>query len=139
MQGNGLGKAFMHIRVKDGHFDPDNISGDEIAEPNGKEIWEGVVDTLTITSLRDASIQVEPGEWYPFATFKDLVDGARLDDRPLDETVFSTVVTKQSGVAMPWEATIGIRDASAALMVCRSLVNHIEQLPTAGMRWVRVE
>jgi len=90
---------------------------------------------LTITALRDAKVAIEPGEWYAFADFAGLIGSAQAGDHGVP----STVTTAHLGVGKPWQSVIEIDEAAAALMVCRAVIGHIEDLEATADAWVRVE
>ena len=131
------GQKRMLIRVQEGTYNPNGqIDLDETLEPSGRELWSGTIDDLTAAALHAADVKADPGTWYKFAQFKALLDGANGTG---DDGVFSAVSTPQPGVHKPWIATIEIAERSAALMVCRSIVEHVEQLRPSGDVWIRVE
>lgn len=127
----------MLIRVLEGAYDSHGVTElDGAVEPKGREIWAAEVDDLTAAALHAAGTGIDPGTWYGLDQFKELVNAAD----PVDEaSVFSTVSTKQSGVGRSWTALIEIAEATAALMVCRSVIEHVEQLNKTSNVWIRVE
>lgn len=127
----------MLIRVVDGTYNPDGtVDRDDTLEPRGREIWKAKVEDLTAAALHAAGTRVDPGTWYELKQFKELVDAANSTD---DSKVFNTVSTTQSGVSRSWTAMIEVADSVAALMVCRSLIEHIEQRERASDIWIRIE
>jgi len=127
----------MQIRVLEGMYDPHGgIDQDDALEPKGREIWSAEVEDLTAAALHAAGTLVDPGTWYKLEQFKELVNVA---DPAQNANVFSTVSTRQSGVGRPWIAVIEIAESAAALMVCRSVIEHVEQLKTVNGVWIRVE
>ena len=127
----------MLIRVREGPYDPSSIlDRPEALEPIGREVWAGDIDDLTAAALNAAGVKAEPGTWYELEQFKSLVKSA---DGVISEAVFSTVVAPQPGVQRPWVATIEVDERSAALMVCRSVVDHVDCLNTSTDVWIRVE
>ncbi len=127
----------MLIRVVDGTYNPHGrVDEDSALEPKGREIWRADVEDLTAAALHAAGTRVDPGTWYELKQFKELVNAAD----PADEaSVFSTVSTRQSGVGRSWTAMIEVAVSAAALMVCRSVIEHVEQLKKANDVWIRVE
>lgn len=127
----------MLIRVREGTYNPQGeIDREETLEPSGRELWSGTIDDLTAAALHAADVKADPGTWYELGQFKKLLDGATGAE---EGGVFSAVSTPQPGVNKPWIATIEVDEQSAALMVCRSIVEHIEQLRTSSDVWIRVE
>lgn len=127
----------MLIRVKEGPYDPrSSQDSPEALEPVGRELWAGEVDDLTVAALNAAGIKAEPGTWYKLEQFKALmIDGGDA----VGEHVFSAVSAPQPGVQRPWVAIIEVDERSAAMMVCRSVVDHVERLKAPGDAWIRVE
>ena len=103
--------------------------------PLGRELWWGEVENITVSALIVAKAVIEPGEWYSFENFRNAIDGATPEP---DQAVMSAITTEQSGVSRPWQATLEVHETSAALMVCRAVIAHVEQLGTHDV-WVRVE
>lgn len=127
----------MLIRVKEGPYYPAGRDDrPESLEPVGSELWSGEIEDLTAAALRAAGIGAEPGTWYELQQFKALMAQARDADEP---EVFSAVSAPQSGVQRSWVATIEVAERSAALMVCRSVVQHVERLTSTNNVWIRVE
>ena len=127
----------MLIRVREGPYDPSGIlDRPEVLEPVGRELWAGDIDDLTAAAVNAAGVRAEPGTWYGLERFKALVKDA---DGANSEVVFSTVSAPQPGVQRPWVATIEVDERRAALMVCRSVVDHVERLKTSTDVWIRVE
>lgn len=127
----------MLIRVREGTYNPQGeIDHDDTLEPSGRELWSGTVDDLAAASLHAANVLADPGTWYKLEQFKDLLGSANVTE---EGGVHSTVSTPQPGVNKPWVATIEVAERNAALMVCRSVLQHIEQLDRVGDVWIRVE
>ncbi|KRA56249.1 hypothetical protein ASD79_17985 [Caulobacter sp. Root655] len=127
----------MLIKVREGIFDPQGQpDGDGLLEPKGRELWAANVDDLSAAALHAAGVLVDPGEWYRLEDFKSLVGGAANAN---EYGVFSAVSAPQPGVGKPWIATIEIAEPKAALMVCGSVIDHIEQLQLDSSIWIRVE
>lgn len=127
----------MLIRVKEGPYNPlDGADHLEALEPAGRELWMAEIDDLTAAALHAAGIGAEPGTWYELEQFKTLLGNAHA---PGENDVFSAVSAPQSGVYRPWVATIEVAERSAALMVCRSVVEHVERLASLNSVWIRVE
>jgi hypothetical protein len=126
----------MLIRVREGAFSPQLPSGETSLEPKGSELWAANVDDLSAAALHAAGVTVEPGEWYSIEDFKRFVDTA-AESAPA--AVFSAVNAPQAGVGMPWVATIEVAEPKAALMVCTSVVDHVERLGSDRSVWIRVE
>lgn len=127
----------MLIRVREGPYNPSGIQDrPEALEPVGRELWAGDIDDLAAAALHAAGVRAEPGTWYELKRFKELVKDANEAN---SENVFSTVSAPQPGVQRPWVATIEVDESSAALMVCRSVVDHVERLRTLIDIWIRVE
>lgn len=125
----------MLVRIRQGDFDPEALSTNGDIEPKGRELWSGEVGDLTVTALHDAKIDVQPGEWYPFPTFKSRIESADVQE----EGVYSTVTTSHLGVGKPWTSTIEVSELNAALMVCRAVIEHIEDSGELTDVWVRIE
>lgn len=123
----------MLLRVRSGPFVQD--SGSDAVGPVGNEHWFGEIADLTVTALNDANVLVESGEWYRFEEFARLVGDAQPDGHGVP----STVTTDHLGVGKKWQSVIEIDDMTAALMVCRSVISHIEALDVSGDLWARVE
>lgn len=127
----------MLIRVLEGTYNPlGGIDQDDALEPTGREIWTARIEDLTAAALHAAGTRVSPGTWYGLEQFKELVNAA---DRADEASVFSTVSIRQSGVGRSWTAMIEVAESAAALMVCRSVIEHVEQLKKANDVWIRVE
>jgi hypothetical protein len=128
----------MLIKVRDGIYNPTGtLDRDDTLEPKGRELWSHVVEGVTVTALLDAKVAIEPGSWYSLDQFKLLIEAA---DPSTDGGIYSTVSTIQPGVGRAWVATMEVRELNAALMVCRSVINHVERLSIQGSEiWVRVE
>ena len=127
----------MLIRVQEGMYNPQGeIDREETLEPKGRELWSGPIEDLAAAALHAAEVKADPGTWYKLDEFKALLNGASAGE---EGAVFSAVSAPQPGVYKPWVATIEVAEQSAALMVCRSIVEHIEQLKTSGDVWIRVE
>lgn len=127
----------MLIQVREGPYNPSGVlDRPEALEPVGRELWTGDIDDLTAAALNAAGVKAEPGTWYELGRFKVLMGDA---DNAVGEAVFSAVSMPQPGVQRPWIATIEVDERSAALMVCRSVVDHVERLPASGDIWIRVE
>lgn len=127
----------MLIRVREGTYNPQGeIDRDETLEPDGRELWSGTIDDLTAAALHAADVKADPGTWYTLEQFKELLGGANQSE---EAGVYSTVNTPQPGVNKPWIATIEVAERTAALMVCHSVVKHIDQLKKVGHVWIRVE
>lgn len=127
----------MLIRVKEGPYNPsDGVDRPEALEPIGGELWTGEVDDLTAASLYAAGVGAEPGTWYELKQFKALMAEASAAG---EHDVFSAVSAPQPGVQRPWVATIEVAERSAALMVCRSVVEHVERIASASDVWIRIE
>jgi hypothetical protein len=127
----------MLIRVLEGTYDPDGgIDRNDAVEPKGREIWTAGVEDLTAAALHAAGTQVDPGTWYGLEQFKRLVSAAKSAD---EANVFSTVSTRQSGVGRSWTAVIEVAQSTAVLMVCHSVIEHLDQLKKASDVWIRVE
>lgn len=129
----------MLLMVREGPYDPEVIVMDEPTGPRGREVWSGSVEGITVVALTGAGVEVQPGEWYTLARFAQLLDSARAEGIDGPRTVYSAVTVQHAGVARPWEATIGIDELAAALMVCRSVVAHVRRLGRDDAFWVRVE
>lgn len=125
----------MLIRVREGPFLPQG-QAEMALEPAGNEIWAATVDDLSAAALHAAGVAVDPGEWYAMEEFKRLVYAAGGN---AEAAVFSAVSTPQAGVGKPWIATIEVAEPKAALMVCTSVVDHIERLRANRAVWIRVE
>jgi hypothetical protein len=123
----------MLLRVRSGPFVEDNGSNE--VGPSGDELWFGEVADLTVTALNDAGVTVESGEWYRFDEFAKRVGDAKPEGRGVP----STITTDHLGVSKKWQSVIEIDDMAAALMVCRSVIRHIEGLEVSGELWARVE
>ena len=127
----------MLIRVKEGPYNPSGgVDRPEALEPVGGELWTGEIDDLTAAALHAAGVGAEPGTWYELEQFKALMADAE-DAGEYD--VFSAVSAPQPGVHRPWVATIEVAERSAALMVCRSVVEHVGRLASSNDVWIRVE
>jgi hypothetical protein len=122
----------MLIRVRRGAFDP--LSDD--TQPDGDELWSGGDEELSAAVLNAMDKRFELGTWYGPDEFAVLL--AELAP-PQEHEVLSAIAVDQPGVSGPWTAAIQIGEDSAALMVCRSVVDHIRQLRAPGKVWVRVD
>lgn len=123
----------MLLRVRFGPFVEDNGSNE--VGPSGDELWLGEVPDLTVTALHDANVTIESGEWYRFDQFAKLVGDAKPEGRGVP----STVTTDHLGVSKKWQSVMEIDDMTAALMVCRSVISHVEGLDIGAELWARVE
>jgi hypothetical protein len=131
------GTTCVLIRVRTGVYTPAGaVDREETLEPKGQELWFGEVRDLTVTALLDAKVAIEPGTWYPLEDFKALIGRAHPDG---DGGIYSTVNTAQPGVGKAWIATIEVKEVSAALMVCRAVIDLVERLRGEAETWVRVE
>lgn len=127
----------MLIRVKEGPYNPSaGVDRPEALEPIGAELWMGEIDDLAAAALHAAGVGAEPGTWYKLGQFKSLM--AQAQDTG-EHDVFSAVSAPQPGVQKPWVATIEVAERSAALMVCRSVIEHVERLASSDDVWIRVE
>jgi hypothetical protein len=128
----------MLVRVREGNYDPTDMS-EGAPEPRGCELWTGHAEDITVMAFRDAGVEIEPGEWYDLQSFSALLEAAKPKITREDQAVYSTVTTRHDGVAGGWSATIGVREFTAALMVCRSVVQHVRRLGGGDQVWLRVE
>lgn len=110
-------------------------AGDGPKRPLGSELWWGEIENITVSALLVAEAVVEPGEWYSFEDFRSAIDGATPEP---EQAVMSAITTEHPGVSRPWRATLEVHETSAALMVCRAVIAHVEQLGIHDV-WVRVE
>lgn len=109
---------------------------DDIAEP-GSEVWAAEIADLTSSALQAALVPVRPGEWYPFEEFKTLISDNQ--ESSIEDDSYATVLTTHPGVDASWSAAIEVGTLSAALMVCKSTVEHVERMKLSGKVWVWIE
>lgn len=127
----------MLIRVQEGRYNPGgDVDQPGALEPAGRELWSSMIEDLSAASLHAAEIKADPGTWYPFDEFKALLNDA--SQAPAAQ-VFSSVNAHQPSVHKPWIATIEVEEQNVALMVCRSVVDHVEQIRNDREVWIRVE
>lgn len=122
----------MLLKVRRGAFNP--TAGD--VEPAGDELWSGGDNNLSAAALATPDSDLEVGTWYKLEDFRAL-----LENRPApgEAAVRGAITVQQPGVAKPWEAVIEVEEASAALMICRSVIDLVDQLNGSTGLWVRVE
>jgi hypothetical protein len=122
----------MLIKVRRGPFNP--RSGD--LQPNGEELWSGGDEELSAAVLNAMNEQLQVGSWYTLEDFAKLL--AELQP-PQEHEVPSAITVQQLGVSCAWSTAIQIGESRAALMICRSVVEHVRRLRAPGNVWVWVE
>jgi hypothetical protein len=114
----------MLIKIRRGAFNPQ--SGD--LEPAGDELWAGGDEELSAAILNAMNNQLEPATWYKLEEFTKLL--AQI--RPTREAdVPSAITVEHPGVCSPWSTAIQIGESTAALMICRSVVEYVQRLRDA--------
>ena len=119
----------MLIKIREG--------GEEIAdslEP-GSELWTGGNEELSAASLMAPGRDFEIGTWYTLDEFLKHMDAVDVTD----DASPSAITVSQPGVRRAWYAKIEVREASAALMLCRSATDHAARIAVGEKLWVRVE
>lgn len=119
----------MLIKIREGGKDiADSV------EP-GSELWTGGDEELSAASLMSPDRDFEIGTWYPLDEFLKHMDAVDVTD----DASPSAITVSQPGVRRPWHAKIEVREASAALMLCRSVTDHAARIAVDDKLWVRVE
>lgn len=119
----------MLIKIREG--------GKDIAdslEP-GSELWTGGDEELSAASLMAPDRDFEIGTWYPLDEFLKHMEAVDVTE----DASPGAVTVSQPGVRRPWQARIEVQEASAALMLCRSVTDHAARIAAGGKLWVRVE
>jgi hypothetical protein len=122
----------MRIIIRSGRFDVERD-----LQPSGVKLWEGGDDELPAAAITSMSQGFEPGTWYGIDEFRRLL--ASMEPAEGDNEVTSSVVAEQFGVAAPWSAAIEIGQSRAALMICRSVLQHAERFSSNDTLWVRID
>ena len=122
----------MQIVIKTGRYIADTDSA-----PDGTVLWEGGDDELPAAALAMISKDFAPGDWQPLSQFASLVSSMKPAEA--DQEVSSAVTARQAGVTAPWRVSIAVGQTRAALMLCRSLVEHAAKRSDWNGAWVRVD
>lgn len=122
----------MQIIVRGGAFDAERD-----IEPNGPVLWSGGDDELPAAVLAAMTTHFQPGTWYEIEEFEKVVGGMALIEGELEVT--GAVTAEQLGVTNRWTAAIEVGQSKAALMICRSVLNHAKRLQPDRSNWIRVD
>ena len=122
----------MQIVIKMGRYDAEMD-----AAPDGPVLWEGGDDELPAAALAMISCDFAPGDWQPLSQFAGVIAG--MNPAEAEQEVSSAVTASQAGVAAPWLASIAVGQTRAALMLCRSVVEHATTRSDWAGAWVRVD
>lgn len=122
----------MLLKIQRGTFDP---RANDIA-PTGEELWSGQVEELSAAMLTTMSPKLELGTWYRLDEFAQAIEEIEPDK---NSEVPSAITVNLPGVAKQWSTAIQVGQASAVLMICRSVIDHVKRMRVSGEIWVRFE
>lgn len=120
----------MLVKVRKGAIDAPEGSGDD------DELWSGGHEGLSAAALATAGTSLEVGTWYDVDDFERLL--VQISGGASGE-VRGAITVDQPGVDRSWSASIEVDETDAALMLCRSVVQHARLVGGNAGLWVRVE
>jgi hypothetical protein len=118
-------------------------STEPTSDDEGETIWsasysetraedsEGLSGSILSSILPD----FEVGTWYSFDSFKEKLDTAAIGD----QTSWTMLDIMSKDIIGPGHVEMRVQQELAALMICRSVMAHLELTGRRSAIWIRIE